>query len=114
MFNKDESKADVEIGGILKKAAVGGLFLLVIPIMVTTMTDVSLLEFCVTEDGVCKTYDDSNSNVQKLEAGWDKLTPVMVLGIDIFMVIVGLAILVGPGKQVINYRFVRKNVGKPK
>lgn len=114
MFNKNEDKENVEIAGIIKKAAFGGIFLLIIPIMVTTMTDVNLIEFCVMEGDACKEYDDTNANVQKLTAGWDKLTPVIVLVVDIFMVIVGLAILIGPGRQVISYKFARKNVGKPK
>ena len=105
MFKKQsDSNDDVEIGGIIKKALIGGGFLLVAPIL-TLFAGVDVLQLCVTDiDGDCNVPSPEEGDANRLRAGFDKLKPLVVVLLDMFFVAIGLAILFGPGRQVFVYR----------
>ena len=109
MLNKnDATKDDMEIGGIIKKVLIGAAFLLILPIAVPAITGVDIVQFCNSDGaGGCQEPDiDGDEGAGKLKEGFDKLKPVLVVLLDIFFVVIGLAILFGPGRQLISYRFV--------
>ncbi len=109
MLNKDDpAKQDTEIGGIIKKVIIGAAFLLILPIAVPAITGVDIVQFC-NSDGAGGCQDPNigtDEGAGKLKEGFDKIKPVLVVLLDIFFVIIGLAILFGPGRQLISYRFV--------
>ena len=117
MLNKDPDKDGVEIGGIIKKVILGGAFLLLLPIVVPAITGVDIVQGCVIDPAKtgsvgaarCKVVATDDAGAAKLQKGFDQLKPVLVVVLDIFFVIIGLAILFGPGKTLISYKFVLRN-----
>ena len=106
MFNKEDN-ADVEIGSIMKKVIIGAVFLVALPIVIPALTGVDLANLCVRGEG--EDVDEDGCKIQgedRLALGFDQIKPMIVIGIDLFVIAVGLAVLFGPGMQLIKYQFV--------
>ena len=110
MFNKEEN-ADTEVGQIGKKIIVGAIFIAFFLGVVPPLTGVDLVNLCVTaEDGQaadsngCKTLEQN-----RLSDGYGNIKPYVVLGMDMLVVGLVLAMLFGPGIQLAKYQFVAKN-----
>ena len=109
MLNKDSDEGEKEIGGIIKKVIIGAAFLLILPIAVPAITGVDIVKLCTTDaEGDCEALGDSNdTGTQGLRDSFEKITPLFALLLDIFFIVIGVAILFGPGKQLIAYRYVK-------
>lgn len=108
MFNKEEN-ADTEVGAIMKKLLIGGLFVIIFPIALPALTGVDLVNLCVTAEGG-EEADDNGCKVlaeNRLSAGFDGIKPLVVLGIDMFIILFVVVLLFGPGTQLARYRFDR-------
>ena len=108
MFNKEEN-ADAEVGTIMKKLLIGGLFVIIFPLALPALTGVDLVNLCVTaeagqaaESNGCKIQDQN-----RLSEGFDNIKPLVILGIDIFVVLFVVVLLFGPGVQLARYQFTK-------
>ena len=110
MFNKEDN-ADTQVGLIGKKIIVGAAFIVFFLVVLPPLTGVDLVNLCVmAEDGQeaddkgCKDLDQN-----RLSEGYDNIKPYIILGMDMLVVGLVLAMLFGPGIQLAKYQFVSKN-----
>ncbi len=110
MFNKEDN-ADTEVGKIGKKMIVGAVFIAFFLAVLPPLTGVDLVNLCVkaeegqaTDANGCKTLEQN-----RLSEGYDNIKPYIILGMDMLVVVLVLAMLFGPGVQLAKYQFVPKN-----
>jgi len=99
MFKKDESD-NSDITGAAKKIIIGLIFVVAVPAMITSIAGVDIMQICSVDPETGECAESTN----KFFVGDAKAIVVMV--VDLFFLILGLAIAIGPGVSVIKYRLV--------